>query len=300
MKECCSDYRDYLRFQKSVSQNTLDSYTRDVEHFLEYVEQQNLRGPEQVTESVMEEYVKALNSRQCSVSTVTRNMASIRGFYQFLMLTGKASDNPAKNIRLEKVQKKPPQILSSEEIELLFAQPDISEPKGCRDKAMLELLYATGIRVSELVDLNVTDINLHTAMLCCGGHGKNERMIPIYSKAIAAVSDYLFRVRSIMIRADGGQALFTNLNGRRLTRQGFWKIIKGYAEQAKITKEITPHTLRHSFALHLLENGASLKDIQLMLGHADISSTQVYVQLMNDHFKEVYNHCHPKAKLGVS
>ena len=133
MKECCSDYRDYLRFQKSVSQNTLDSYTRDVEHFLEYVEQQNLRGPEQVTEAIMEDYVKALNSRQCSISTVTRNMASIRGFYQFLILTGKASDNPAKNIRLEKVQKKPPQILSSEEIELLFAQPDISEPKGCRD-----------------------------------------------------------------------------------------------------------------------------------------------------------------------
>lgn len=299
MKEYCSEYRNYLRFQKAVSQNTLDSYTRDIDHFLDFVITKKLKGPEQVTASIMEEYVQSLTDRQCSISTITRNMASIRGFYQFLILNGKTLQNPAKAIRLEKAQKKLPQILSGEEIELLFAQPNISEAKGCRDKAMLELLYATGIRVSELVELNVTDINLHTAMLCCNRNGKTERMIPIYSTAIAAVSDYLFRVRGMMIGPEGGQALFTNLNGRRLTRQGFWKIIKGYAEQAKITKEITPHTLRHSFALHLLENGASLKDIQMMLGHADISSTQVYVQLMNDHFKEVYNHCHPKAKLGA-
>lgn len=299
MNEYCSEYRDYLRFQKSVSQNTLDSYTRDIEHFLHYFSTQNIEQPRQVTTAMMQAYVQSLTDRQCSASTITRNMASIRGFYQYFIMMGKAEQNPAKEIQLEKVPKKLPQILSGEEIELLFAQPNISEAKGCRDKAMLELLYATGIRVSELVDLNVTDINLQTAMLCCSRNGKTERVIPIYSTAIAAVSDYLFRVRGMVINPDGGQALFTNLNGRRLTRQGFWKIIKGYAEQAKITKEITPHTLRHSFALHLLENGANLKDIQLMLGHADISSTQIYVQLMNDHFKEVYNNCHPKAKVGV-
>jgi len=205
--------------------------------------------------------------------------------------------NPAKAIKLEKSVKKLPQILSGKEIELLLSQPDTKELKGCRDKAMLELLYATGIRSSELIDLNVQDINIHTGTLSCN-NGKMERIIPVYSTAVTAISDYISRARSLIITPEGGQALFTNLNGRRLTRQGFWKIVKGYAEQAGIVKEITPHTLRHSFALHLLENGAELKDIQLMLGHADISSTQVYVHLLNDHFKEVYNNCHPRAKLG--
>lgn len=299
MKKYSSDFEDYLRFEKSVSENTLESYTRDVDHFLNFLLEKQFQSPIDVTSHTIEAYVTALSDRQCSVSTITRNLASIRSFYQFLIVTGQATQNPAKTIRLQKTEKKLPQILSGAEIELLLAQPDITEPKGCRDKAMLELLYATGIRVSELVDLNVTDVNLHTAMLCCNKQGKATRMIPIYSSAIAAVSDYLFRVRGMMIGPETGQALFTNLNGKRLTRQGFWKIVKGYAEEAQITKEITPHTMRHSFALHLLENGANLKDIQMMLGHADISSTQIYVQLMNDHFKKVYNNCHPKAKVGA-
>ena len=162
---------------------------------------------------------------------------------------------------------------------------------------MLELLYATGIRVSELIDLNIQDINLSRGLLFCRG-GKSERAVPVYAAAISAVSDYIYRVRNLMITPEGGNALFINLNGTRLTRQGFWKIVKGYSEAAKIVKEITPHTLRHSFALHLLENGADLKDIQLMMGHADISSTQIYVQLLDNHFKEVYNNCHPRAKIG--
>ncbi len=297
MKHYCVDFSDYLIHTKSVSANTLDSYIRDVEHFLSFLNGEGLDSPTQADVNFMKLYVEKLKESKKSNSTITRNIASIRCFYQYLIVSNQMENNPAKAIKLEKTQKKLPQILSGKEIELLLAQPDIKEPKGCRDKAMLELLYATGIRATELVDLNVEDINLHTGMLCCN-RGKAERMIPVYPTAVSMVSDYILRARSLLIIPDGGQALFTNLNGRRLTRQGFWKIVKGYAEQAGIVKEITPHTLRHSFALHLLENGAELKDIQLMLGHADISSTQVYVHLLNDHFKEVYNNCHPRAKLG--
>lgn len=290
------DFGDYLVNQKNVSDNTLDSYLRDVEHFLSFLKEQQVNEPDDVDEIQMNLYVERLTALKKSNATITRNVASIRCFYYFLIQSGMAKENPAKNIKLEKVSKKLPQILTGNEIELLLSQPDPTEPKGCRDKAMLELLYATGIRSSELVDLNVEDVNLQAGILRCKSD-KAERRIPIYAAAVSAVSDYITRVRSLILSPDGGQALFTNLNGKRLTRQGFWKIVKGYAEQAGIIKEITPHTLRHSFALHLLENGADLKDIQVMLGHADISSTQVYVHLLNDHFKEVYNSCHPRAKV---
>ncbi|XOQ49034.1 MAG: Tyrosine recombinase XerC [Eubacteriales bacterium] len=297
MNDYCADYSDYLINKKAVSANTLDSYVRDVEHFLSFLEENGLSDPCKVDTDWMNAYVKRLIETKKSNATITRNVASIRSFFQFLMINNKVTSNPAKAIRVEKPVKKLPQILSGKEIELLLAQPDRYEPKGCRDKAMLELLYATGIRASELVDLNLEDMNLHNGLLkCCSG--KNERLIPVYPAAVNAVAEYIQNVRSLIITPDGGHALFTNLNGRRLTRQGFWKIVKGYAESAGIVKEITPHTLRHSFALHLLENGAELKDIQLMLGHADISSTQVYVHLLNDHFKKVYNSCHPRAKLG--
>lgn len=297
MKDFCEEFSQYLVNTKAVSANTLDSYTRDVEHFLVFLAEEGLDSPVNADNQILKRYAEHLTNMKKSNSTITRNIASIRCFYQYLIISNQTDSNPAKTVKLEKVQKKMPQILSGKEIELLLAQPNSKEPKGCRDKAMLELLYATGIRVSELIDLNVEDINLHTGMLRCKTE-KSERMIPVYQTAVSMISDYILRARSLIISPDGGHALFTNLNGRRLTRQGFWKIVKGYAEQAGIVKEITPHTLRHSFALHLLENGAELKDIQLMLGHADISSTQVYVHMLNDHFKEVYNNCHPRAKLG--
>jgi integrase/recombinase XerD len=296
MKDYCAEFKNYLIKVKKVSNNTLDSYLRDLQNYLEFLKKQKTL-PVDADSATVDKYVKYLKDAKKSSATITRHIASTRCFYQFLMINGSVSENPAKGIKLEKPEKKLPQILSGEEIELLLSQPNAKELKGCRDKAMLELLYATGIRASELVDLNVEDINLHTGVLCCHS-GKSERVIPVYAQAVTAISDYIFRVRRMIISPDGGQALFTNLNGHRLTRQGFWKIVKGYAETAGITKEITPYTLRHSFALHLLENGAELKDIQQMLGHADISSTQVYVRLLNDHFKEVYNHCHPRAKLG--
>lgn len=297
MTDYCEEFENYLRNEKAVSKNTLDSYLRDISRFLAYAEENGCADPASLPEGFMGQYAAFLQSQKRSGSTVQRNIASIRCFYRFLVSAGQASVNPAKSLRLEKQPKKFPQILSGNEISLLLEQPDAANVKGCRDKAMLELLYATGIRVTELVELDLGDFDPEAGVLHCR-HCKASRDIPVYATAVAAVSDYLLRVRSRIISQEGGQALFINLNGRRITRQGFWKIIKFYAQQAKITKEITPHTLRHSFALHLLENGAELRDIQAMLGHADISSTQIYVKLMNDHFKEVYNQCHPRAKLG--
>ncbi len=289
-------FSDYLTNQKANSANTRESYLRDTLYFLEYLSQADME-PVEADEQVIQGYVDHLHDLKRSPTTISRNLASVRCFYKFLIFRGWIDHNPAKGIKLEKTIKKLPQVLSGEEIEQLFSQPDITEPKGCRDKAMLELLYATGIRASELINLNIQDLNLRSGVLYCRG-SKGVRSIPVYPSAVVAVSDYIYRMRGLITGPESGNALFVNLNGGRLTRQGFWKIVKGYATEAGITKEITPHTLRHSFALHLLENGASVKDIQTMMGHADISSTQVYVQLLDSHVKQVYNDCHPKAKLG--
>ena len=291
-----SMFSDYLTNQKANSVNTRESYLRDTLYFLEYLSDTGT-DPLQADEQTVQGYVDHLHELKRSPTTISRNLASVRCFYKFLIFRGLVENNPAKGIKLEKTVKKLPQVLSGEEIELLLAQPDITEPKGCRDKAMLELLYATGIRASELINLNIKDLNLRSGVLYCRG-SKGVRSIPVYTSAVVAVSDYIYRMRGLITGPESGNALFVNLNGGRLTRQGFWKIVKGYATEAGITKEITPHTLRHSFALHLLENGASVKDIQTMMGHADISSTQVYVQLLDSHVKQVYNNCHPKAKLG--
>lgn len=296
MNDYYSMFSDYLTNQKSNSANTRESYLRDTMFFLEFLSENDVT-PLEADERIIQEYVDHLHDLKRSPTTISRNLASVRCFYKFLIFRGLLDTNPAKGIKLEKAVKKLPQVLSGEDIEHLLAQPDITEPKGCRDKAMLELLYATGIRASELINLNIKDVNLRSGVLYCRG-SKGVRPIPMYPAAVVAVSDYIYRMRGLIVGPESGNALFVNLNGGRLTRQGFWKIVKGYATEAGIKKEITPHTLRHSFALHLLENGASVKDIQTMMGHADISSTQVYVQLLDNHVKQVYQDCHPKAKLG--
>lgn len=296
MNDYYSMFSDYLTNQKSNSANTRESYLHDVLTFLEFLSERSLT-PIEANEITIQHFVDHLHDLNRSPTTVSRNLASVRCFYKFLIFRGILEYNPAKAIKLEKTVKKLPQVLSGEDIERLLAQPDITEPKGCRDKAMLELLYATGIRVSELINLNIKDVNLRSGVLYCKG-SKGIRPIPMYPSAVVAVSDYIYRMRGLIAGPESENALFVNLNGGRLTRQGFWKIVKGYATEAEISKEITPHTLRHSFALHLLENGASVKDIQTMMGHADISSTQVYVQLLDNHVKRVYQDCHPKAKIG--
>ncbi len=292
----CALFSNYLEAQKPNSVNTRESYLRDATAFLSYLDAMKI-SPLEADKADIEGFMLFLQERGRSLTTISRNLASVRCFYKFLIFAGETENNPAKGIKLQKAEKKLPQVLSGEQIELLLAQPDITEAKGCRDKAMLELLYATGIRASELINLNLADFNMRSGTLYCRG-AKGVRALPLYPGAIVSVSDYIYRMRSLIAGPESGDALFVNLNGGRLTRQGFWKIIKGYAENAGITTEITPHTLRHSFALHLLENGASVKDIQTMMGHADISSTQIYVQLMDVHVKQVYNSCHPKAKLG--
>lgn len=290
-----SMFSEFLAEQKANSANTRESYLRDTLNYLAYLSEIDIT-PEQADERDIQGYVDRLQDMNRSPTTISRNLASVRCFYKFLIYKGLLDQNPAKGIKLSKAEKKLPQVLQGEEIEQLLSQPDITEPKGCRDKAMLELLYATGIRASELINLDINDINLRSGVLYCRGN-KGVRSIPVYPSAVVAVSDYIYRMRGLIAGADDG-ALFVNLNGGRLTRQGFWKIVKSYAVEAGIMKEITPHTIRHSFALHLLENGASVKDIQTMMGHADISSTQVYVQLLDNHVRQVYQDCHPKAKLG--
>lgn len=297
MYDFYSMFRQYLTEQKANSANTRESYLRDVQYFLDFLAKLDIT-PLEADERDIQSYVQHLAGLNRSTTTISRNLASVRCFYKSLLVLGLVDHNPAKAIKLEKAEKRLPQVLLGEEIELLLQQPDITEPKGCRDKAMLELLYATGIRASELINLNIQDINLRSGILYCQG-SKGVRSIPVYPSAVVAVSDYIYRMRGLIAGPDSGDALFVNLNGGRLTRQGFWKIVKGYAVEAGITKEITPHTIRHSFALHLLENGASVKDIQTMMGHADISSTQVYVQLMDSHVNQVYHDCHPKARLKL-
>jgi integrase/recombinase XerD len=239
-------------------------------------------------------YLQWLTGQGKSPATVSRSLASIKSLYNFLLSQERIEENPAAEIQSVKAEKKLPQILTGKEVELLLEQPKCTDMKGYRDKAMLELLYATGIRVSELISLNVSDVSLDGGFIKCTNKDK-ERIIPLYPAAIKALSDYMKDIRPNMIASYDETALFVNLSGERMSRQGFWKIIKHYQETAQIDKDITPHTLRHSFATHLLENGADLRSIQEMLGHSDISSTQIYAQLVKQNLKYVYNKYHPKA-----
>ena len=286
-------YEQYLRTEKRASENTRSSYLRDLRQFSAYCGERGI-ALEDVTAEIVEQYSRHLLSRGRSVSTVTRAVASLRSFYGYLLRRGWVRDDPAKGIVPGKVTRKLPQILTSKEVELFLEQPDRTDPKGIRDHAMLELLYATGIRVSELIALDVNSLNLTGGFLRCGAPGK-ERIIPLYATAVKALERYLKEVRPQLIDGPQEEALFVNMNGGRMSRQGFWKIIKHYREKAGIQKEITPHTQRHSFAAHLLENGADLRSIQEMLGHADISSTQIYAQVIKQKLKDVYIKAHPRA-----
>lgn len=293
MKKCISEFETYL-INKKVSTNTLDSYLRDVKCFLEFLQKNGVDDVFLSDDHILNNYLDYLKESGKCNSTLSRTVSSLRSFFQFLILSGYMQTNPAKSIKLDKVQKKLPHILSNSDIDKLLSAPDVNDIKGCRDKAMLGLLYATGIRVSELINLNINDINIDVGTLNCSNE-KGSRIMPIYPEALQILSDYINRVRTAILTDSSEQALFINMQGGRLTRQGFWKIIKLYVEQTGISGDITPHTLRHSFATHLLENGAELKDIQEMLGHADISSTQIYTQVMKNKFKDVYNKFHPRA-----
>lgn len=293
-QECVELFESYLKNEKKASANTLSSYMRDVRQFVEYQESSGGSPITDATEEELGEYIDHLRDAGKSVATVSRNIASLKNLYSYLMINRILDHNPATKLVPEKSVQKLPQILTSKEVDLLLAQPECIDAKGYRDRAMLELLYATGIRVTELIDLNISDVNLSEGVIRCHSRDK-ERVIPMYQKAVNALKDYLELVRPQMIATPDEEALFVNVGGERMSRQGFWKLIKHYQKKAKIDKDITPHTLRHSFAAHLLENGADIHAIQEMLGHADISSTQVYSQLVKKQLKDVYNMAHPRA-----
>lgn len=286
-------FEEYLTTEKKASANTVSSYLRDMHQFETAMAEQDLELTELAVQDV-ELYVDGLTRKGKSAATVTRSIASIKSFYNCMIALGIMGRNPAKDVVAAKVERKLPQILTGKEVELFLEQPDCSDLKGFRDRAMLELLYATGIRVSELIALDVDDLNLPAGVLHCESKGR-ERIIPLYHTAIRALSDYITQVRPQLVESPEETALFVNMSGERMSRQGFWKLIKHYQEKAGIQKDITPHTLRHSFAAHLLENGADLRSIQEMLGHADISSTQIYSRLVSQKLKDVYHKAHPRA-----
>ncbi len=287
-------YQSYLENEKQASQNTLSSYMRDLRQFEAWLEENDETDLCKVKQATVAKYVEWLTGKGKSAATVTRSVASIKSFYMYLQSKGEVKANPAKGVATQKVERKFPEILTSREVEIFLEQPQCVDAKGYRDHAMLELLYATGIRVSELIDLDEKDVTLSAGVIHCRSKGK-ERVIPLYPAAIKAMSDYMKDIRPQLIADPEEKALFVNMNGERMSRQGFWKIVKHYQEMAQINKEITPHTLRHSFAVHLLENGADLRSIQEMLGHADISSTQIYTHVVKKQLKDVYQRAHPRA-----
>lgn len=293
MTDSLQAYELYLRRKKEASEHTISAYLRDVGKFLQYIQTQKIPVKE-ITPQAVEGYSHSLLQEGRSPATVTRAISSIKSFYNFLRESRIVESNPVDEVTFVKVERRLPHILTGKEVELFLKQPDSSEIKGCRDRAMLELLYATGIRVSELVALDVESVDLKNSIIHCGERRK-ERSIPLYPEAVQALSQYLKRSRPQLIRQSEEAALFVNMNGKRMSRQGFWKLIKYYRDKAGIQTEITPHTLRHSFAAHLLENGADIHVMQEMMGHSDISSTHVYSKLLNQKIQEVYKKVHPKA-----
>ena len=288
-------YENYLTKVKQASANTVSSYMRDIRQFDVWLREYQDADVVDATQVNISDYLEKLQEEGRSGATVSRCIASLRNFYAYLVSAGFLENSPVPaDIHVERGAKKLPQILTGKEVELLLAQPACVDPKGFRDKAMLEVMYATGIRVTELVELDLSDVNLELGIVKCA-HSKKSRAIPLYPAALKALSVYVRDVRDTMLATNAEQALFVNVGGSRMSRQGFWKILKHYQSTAHIDKDITPHTLRHSFAVHLLENGADLGSVQELMGHSDISSTQMYAQMINSKLKSVYEKCHPKA-----
>ena len=288
-------YENYLTKVKQASDNTVSSYMRDIRQFVHWIQQNGDLDVLNVSQVNIGDYLKDLQLQGKSGATVSRTLASLKNFYAYAVSTGFMEESPITGeIHVDRGEKKLPQILTGKEVELLLAQPSTIDSKGIRDKAMLEVMYATGIRVTELIDLNVEDVNLELGIIKCG-NARKTRAIPLYPAAMRALSVYLREVRLLMVADPLEKALFVNVGGSRMSRQGFWKILKFYQTKANIEKDITPHTLRHSFAVHLLENGADLGSLQELMGHSDISSTQMYTHMINQKLKSVYEKCHPKA-----
>ena len=289
-----NSFFDYLRTTKKSSDNTVQAYMRDLQKFLEFAESNNIDDLSDIDAETVSDFKQHLTEKGLLSSSISRTLSSLRSFFQFLISNGVCESNPAKSVHNDKAEKKEMVVLSTKEVDALLSQPDLSDPKGIRDKAMLEILYATGIKVTELINLSIEDFNPQLSFIRCG-MGDKERFIPIYPIAAKAVMTYIEKARKLFIAGTDEKALFVNVSGERMSRQGFWKILKAYAVDAKIKKTITPHTLRHSFAAHLLENGADIHEIQVILGHSDITSTLRYAQFLKDKMKNSYMKFHPRA-----
>lgn len=294
IQQSVNTFISYLCEEKKTSYNTQQSYQRDLSKLLKFVGQKGIQKVEQIDESVLNSYILFLHENNLSNATVSRHIAAVKGWFRFMEKAGMIKDNYARNLKSPKIEKKIPEILRMDEVVKLLEEPKGNDPKALRDKAMLELLYATGIRVSELITLSLSQLNMQMNYIVCSD-GHKDRIIPFGIKAREALLNYLEYSRTVMINDPESKVLFVNCSGNSMSRQGFWKLIKQYAQKAGITAEITPHTLRHSFAAHLIENGADLKSVQEMLGHSDISTTQVYVNLNQNKLRDVYAKAHPRG-----
>jgi integrase/recombinase XerD len=302
MREGIHSFLNHLSMEKGFSGNTIEAYRNDLYQLADFVTgQPDMRGgtPQwsAVDRNLLISYILDLKERNYAPATVARKVAAVKSFFDFLVADGVLRSDPTENITSPKVGKSLPNPLSPSEVEALLAEPGKrSTPEAQRDAAMIELLYAGGMRVSELIALDVKDVNLEAGFVRCLGKGSKERIIPIHQKAVEAVAEYIDEARSELLREKEEEALFLNRRGERLTRQGFWLILKAYAKAAGITKPVTPHTLRHSFATHVLSGGADLRAVQELLGHANISSTQIYTHLTSEHVRQAYDKAHPRAK----
>ena len=294
MEKTLDGFITYLHNVKKESENTVLSYNRDLTKFIKYLRTNKITSLDKVEEKDLEKYIKELNDNGFKSATVSRNIASLKAFFHYLNNEGVLSNDPTKSLKSPKIEKKIPEILTTDEVFALLEQPSGDSPKEIRDKAMLELLYATGIRVSELINLETSDVNLKTSSILCRD-GSKSRTIPYGKKAKDALTRYLEGAREAIVDNKESTILFANCSGQKMSRQGFWKLIKHYAKKAGIESDITPHTLRHSFAAHLVENGADLRSVQEMLGHSDISTTQIYANMSHSHIREVYNRTHPRG-----
>ncbi len=294
METWLQQFMKYLELEKGLAKNSIDSYRRDLHTYESFLRAKHVLDWKKVKEDHLTQFLFDLKEKGRAPSTISRHLASIRAFYSYLLKERLVQKDPTIHMASPKVEKKLPRVLTISEIELLLNSPDLMEPAGLRDRAMLELLYASGAKVSEMLSIDVDEVNLVLGFVKCTNKSK-ERIIPLGKYAIDTIGNYLKTGRPVFTKQDEQKALFLNHHGNRLSRQGFWKLIKKYAEKATISTDITPHTLRHSFATHLLENGADLRSVQEMLGHADISTTQIYTQLTRSKLREVYTKAHPRA-----
>jgi integrase/recombinase XerD len=297
MNERLKDFIHFLVVEKGLSRNTIVSYERDLKSYLSFMQNiEKLTELDAIQRSQIIHFLAHLKDSGKSAKTIARHVASLRAFHQFLLREKVVGQDPTVHIESPQLERNLPKVLSLQEVEILLESPKLIDHYGYRDKAMLELLYATGIRVSELIGLNMDDIHLTMGFIRCIGKGNKERIIPLGRTASTALEQYLAKGRPKFVsKGHKDEAFFLNHHGKRLTRQGFWKILKRLAKEANIEKELTPHTLRHSFATHLLENGADLRAVQEMLGHADISTTQIYTHVTKTRLKDVYSKFHPRA-----